>query len=152
MIDWKTPSSFLQNKGNTAGAQSMGRKFLKGNMAFLPIDTAMNMASGDDVGTAILKGGASAALWTTAPLVMGAYTAATTLPQAASSLYVSHRNQVQWWNNQHVQGMVGGNYMDTQRALTMRQAAVKQIESSKMNARSSLGGEAKILSQTFIRQ
>jgi hypothetical protein len=44
-----------------------------------------------------------------------------------------------------MQGIVGGNYMDTQRALTMRQAAVQAIQGSKLNARSALGGEARIL-------
>jgi hypothetical protein len=34
--------------------------------------------------------------------------------------------------------------MDTQRAQTMRQAAVQAIQGSKLNARSALGGEAQI--------
>ncbi|MFP3359475.1 hypothetical protein R0K17_19275, partial [Planococcus sp. SIMBA_143] len=63
----------------------------------------------------------------------------------------AHRNKVMWWNKQHLQGTIGGGYMDTQRALTMRQAAVQSIEASKMNSRSSLGGEARILSNTWTR-
>lgn len=41
---------------------------------------------------------------------------------------------------------VGGNYLDTNQAATMRQAAVQQIQGNKLNARSSLGGEARIFS------
>lgn len=45
---------------------------------------------------------------------------------------------------------IGGNYMDTQRAQTMRQAAVQQIQGNKLNARSALGGEARIFSNRHI--
>ena len=45
--------------------------------------------------------------------------------------------------------VVGGNYMDTNAALTMRQAAVQQIQGNKLNARSALGGEARILSRNM---
>lgn len=46
-------------------------------------------------------------------------------------------------------GVVGGGYMDTQRAVTMRQAAVQQIQGNKLNARTALGGEARIFSQRY---
>ena len=39
-----------------------------------------------------------------------------------------------------------GDFVDTRGAQTMRQATVQAIQGSKMNARSALGGEAKILS------
>src|SRR5574344_264027 len=45
--------------------------------------------------------------------------------------------------------VVGGNYMDTNAALTMRQAAIQQIQGNKLNARSALGGEARILSRNM---
>lgn len=45
---------------------------------------------------------------------------------------------------------LGGNYMDTQRAQTMRQAAVQQIQGNKLNARSALGGEARIFSNRHV--
>ena len=149
MADWRHPGN-----RNIAGAESMHKpmsKFMKGNLAFAAIDVPMNMAAGDDFGTAALKSSASAALWATAPGVMTAHMAATGLPMASAALYSAHRNRVMWWNKQHLQGTVGGGYMDTQRALTMRQAAVQSIEASKMNARSSLGGEARILSNTWTR-
>lgn len=147
MADWRNNTS-----GNTSGIQSMNKpmsKALKGNLAFSAFDVASNLSSGDDAGTAILKAGASSALWYTMPVVMGVHLAATTLPQAGAALYQQHRQQVQNWNQQHMQGSLGGTYMDNQRALTMRQAAVQQIQGSKMNARSALGGEAKILSNTW---
>lgn len=123
----------------------------KGNIGFGVLDAAMNMAGGDDAGTAVLKAGASTALWYTAPGLMAAYTAATTVPQAAAAGYQWYNQQKQWWNQQHLTGSVGGNYQDSQRALTMRQAAVQAIQGSKLNARSALGGEARILNQNWTR-
>jgi len=142
--------------GNSAGVQSMQKRGLAkfgiaGNGAFAMVDAGMNMAGGDDAGTAILKAGASAALWHTAPHVMAAYTAATTIPQVASAGYMWHQQRKQWWNKQFLHGTVGGGYQDTQRALTMRQAALQEIQGSKLNARSALGGEAKILSNNWNR-
>jgi hypothetical protein len=147
LADWRNP-----NPSNTAGHQSLNRpmsKFLKGNLAFAAIDVPMNMAAGDDFGTASLRSSASAALWATAPWVMGTHLAATTLPMAGAAIYSTHKKKENQWNMVHIQGTLDGTYMDTQRALTMRQAAVQAIESSKMNARSSLGGEAKILAQSW---
>lgn len=149
MADWRNPHS-----GNIAGAQSLNRpmsKSLKGGIAWGVLEVPMNLAAGDDTGTALLKAGASTALWATAPGIMTAHLAATTLPMAGAALYNTHRQKVQGWQKAHYQGSLGGNYIDTQRALTMRQASVQAIESSKMNGRSALGGEAKILSQSWHR-
>lgn len=155
MANWQNGGAFNQSSGNTAGTQSVKRKatglFTKGNVGFGVVDAAMNMAGGDDAGTAVLKAGASAALWHTMPGVMTAYTVATTAPQVIGAGYNWYRQQQQWWNNQHIQGTVGGMYQDTQRALTMRQAAVEAIQGSKMNARSALGGEARILNNNWTR-
>ena len=109
------------------------------------------MAGGDDFGTAVLKSGASAALWHVAPAAMMAYTVGTTAPAVISAGYNWHRGAVTDYNNMHLRGNVGGNYQDTQRALTMRQAAVEAIQGSKLNARSALGGEAKILNANWSR-
>lgn len=46
-------------------------------------------------------------------------------------------------------GRIGGGYMDTNRALTMRQAAVQQIQGNKLNARSALGGEARLFANNI---
>lgn len=149
MADWRHPGS-----GNSAGHQSMNkpvRKALKGNLAFAALDLPLNMAAGDDFGTAALKAGTAAALWYTAPVVMGIHLAATTLPAASAAVHQWHRGKVSGWNSQFQRGTVGGGFQDTQRALTMRQAAVQTIEASKLNARSALGGEARILAQTWTR-
>lgn len=143
---------FNQQGGNAQGTRGkFGKAMVGGNAAFGVLDAAMNMAGGDDAGTAIMKAGVSTALWYTAPGVMGAYTAATTLPQLAVAGTTWKKHRVDWWQQQHMQGTVGGQYQDTQRALTMRQAAVEAIQGSKLNARSALGGEAKILNQNWQR-
>jgi hypothetical protein len=139
---------------NSSGQRSMkpGVGLLtKGNVAFGVIDAGMNMAAGDDAGTAVLKAGVSTALWYTAPGIMAAHMAATTIPQLAVAGNQWHRGKVAQWQTAHLNGMVGGNYMDNQRALTMRQAAAEAIQGSKLNARSALGGEAKILNSNWNR-
>lgn len=142
--------SFVQSKrGNIQGLQSeqRGAKFLtKGNLAFGALSVPLNMAGGDDVGTAVLRAGAETALWYAAPGLMGIHMAATMIPEVASAGYQWHRQATSKWNQAHLQGQVGGNYQDSQRALTMRQAAVQAIQGNKLNARSALGGEARILS------
>ncbi|MGG0592517.1 hypothetical protein ABEY80_22030 [Priestia megaterium] len=115
------------------------------------LDVKSNMANGDDFITASMKSTASAMLWSRFPLAMTAVTAAQVTPQAVSAYTQWHKGKEEWWNQQFYRGVVGGSYEDTQRALTMRQAAVQQIQGSKMNARSALGGEARILSENFHR-
>lgn len=150
MADWRNPGT-----GNSAGYRSMhGRpmsKALKGNLAFGALDASMNMAAGDDAGTAILKAGVASALWYTAPLVMTAHLAATAGPALGTAAHGWHRQKTADWNKGFRQREIGGSFHDTQRALTMRQAAVQTIEASKLNARSALGGEAKILAQSWHR-
>lgn len=124
----------------------------KGNIGFGVVDAGMNMAAGDDAGTAIGKAAVSTALWFTAPGIMTAHMAATMAPMAAAGVYNWNRQAKTNWQNAHLQGQVGGMYQDTQRAMTMRQAAVQAIQGSKMNARSALGGEARILNNNWNRQ
>lgn len=143
MADWRNP-----NSGNVAGQQSMTRSLsgiARGNLAFGALDATLNMAAGDDAGTAIMKAGAATALWYTAPVLMGTHMAATMTPAIAAAYHGWQRNVQTTWNNNFRQGQLGGQYQDTQRALTMRQAAVQAIQGSKLNARSALGGEARIL-------
>lgn len=140
---------------NSQGTKSMkpGAGLLtKGNIGFGVLDAAMNMAAGDDFGTAAFKAAGSTALWYTAPGIMTAYTAATMAPQIVGAGYQWHQKAKAGWNNAHLNGQVGGQYQDTQRALTMRQAAVNAIQGSKLNARSALGGEARILNNNWNRQ
>lgn len=137
------------NTGNPDGSRSVqgGARFLsKSTVGFGLLSVPMNLAAGDDAGTAVLRAGAETALWYTAPALMGIHMAATMLPQVGVAGYQWHRGKVQDWQRAHLSGQVGGMYQDTQRALTMRQAGVEAIQGSKLNARSALGGEARILS------
>lgn len=120
-------------------------------LAFAGMDTIANIKAGDDLGTAGVKAAASAMLWTAAPKVMGMATIIPMIPQATQAYMGWKKKKEDWWNMQHLQGNVGGQYQDSQRALTMRQAAVQQIQGSKLNARSALGGEAMIIGRNQHR-
>lgn len=148
MADWRNPGA-----SNSGGEKLKTRSpiFTGGNVAFGVLDAGMNLAAGDDAGTAIFKAGATTALWYAAPAVMTAHMVATTAPAVAGAYHGWKRNAVSKWNTNFLQGSVGGQYQDTQRAHTMRQAAVGAIQGSKMNARSALGGEARILSSNWSR-
>jgi hypothetical protein len=114
------------------------------------IDTIMNMREGDDFGTAAVKGVFTGMLWTTMPGIMTAGLAAEMVPAAVSGYSNWMKQKESWWNKQFLPNF-GGNYQDTQRALTMRQAGVQGIQSSKFNGRSALGGEAKLIAQNTHR-
>ena len=122
-----------------------GGKMGKGMAAFAAFDIYGNLQSGDDLGTAAVKTAANQILWAAAPGPMAALTFTPMLAKGAMAVGTFAHHKQQWWNMQHKPtGIVGGQYVDTQRAQTMRQAAVQAIQGSKMNARSALGGEAKI--------
>ncbi|MEK1829091.1 hypothetical protein AAAC51_08030 [Priestia megaterium] len=109
-------------------------------------DIAMNVAGGDDVGTAAMKTGFSSVLFASNPVLYVGGTLASTGLSAAWGIEKFNYQKKNWWQSQFdYNNTVGGNYVDTQRAQTMRQAAVQAIQGSKLNARSALGGEAKIL-------
>lgn len=115
------------------------------------LDTYMNMKAGDDFGTAAFKGVATGMLWATAPGVMTAHMVGSLAVGGVTGGQQRHRRaKDKFGMNMHT-GTVGGGYMDTNRALTMRQAAVEAIQGSKLNARSALGGEARILNSNFHR-
>jgi hypothetical protein len=116
-------------------------------------DTALNAYSGDDLGTSMLKAGVTGALFASnpvlAPVIMGGQMAT----EIGWGIQNFNMQKKQWWNAQYAyNNTFGGNYMDTQRAMTMRQAAVQAIQGSKLNARSALGGEAKIMNPYATRR
>lgn len=136
---------------NPLGKESTARGFSKIGFGLgMGIDTYMNLKAGDNLGTAAVKGAVTGMLWTTMPGLMTAHMLATSMPGVVSAVNNWTRQKEVWWNQAH-RGNFGGNYQDTQRALTMRQAAVEAIQGSKLNARSALGGEARILSQQMFR-
>ena len=100
---------------------------------------------------AVVAGAANAALWATSP---GAMTAISVAPMAFGAVDMAFQYRRQKGQDllafDNPSQKLGGNYMDTQRAQTMRQAAVQQIQGNKLNARSALGGEARIFSNRHI--
>lgn len=146
---WRNAPDLEQQKSKFTRKQ--GRKIAPAGFAgTAAIDVFLNMKSGDDFGTALVKGTATGMLWATAPLVMGSIEAAQLIPAAYEGYHNWKREKEQWWNQQFSPNF-GGNYQDTRRALTMRQAAVEAIQGSKLNARSALGGEARLLHNNFNR-
>jgi len=109
------------------------------------LDFKSNLDQGQGVGEAALKSAASFAAWSAAAPVMWGHMAATTGIDAVEAGYKWRKQRSEEMRSQLVSDRtVGGNYIDSSRAQTMRQAAVQAIQGSKMNARSSLGGEARL--------
>lgn len=112
------------------------------------MDFKSNMDAGDNFGVAGAKWAASSIGFAVAPWLT---TTAMMAPAAVQGVQAAHQfrrergEQIADMKRSHRGvGTVGGNYVDTQRAATMRQAAVQAIQGSKLNARSALGGEARI--------
>lgn len=117
------------------------------------LDLVTNLAAGDSIGTSIVKAGATGIMTASNPLLMTAYTVGSLGIDAYWAGQKWAHGKQQWWNKQYAyNNRVGGNYVDTQRAQTMRQAAVQAIQGSKLNARSALGGEARILNPYSTRK
>lgn len=117
------------------------------------IDLVSNVAAGDNLGTSVMKAGVTGVLSATAPMLFGTISLAPLARDLGIGYYNFRREKQAFWNKQFAySNVVGGNYMDTQRAQTMRQAAVQSIQASKLNARSALGSEARILSPYNTRK
>lgn len=131
---------------------SGGRMSKLGAGAFA-VDTALNLQSGDDVGTSMAKAGVTSMMAGSNPALFTTLTLGSLGTDAYWGLKQFNYQKQQWWNKQYAtNNVVGGNYMDTQRAMTMRQASVQAIQGSKLNARSALGGEAKLLNPYSTRR
>ena len=126
--------------------KGLGAAALGSGAAGFGMDLGMNLHSGDDLGTAAVKAGVTGVLTASNPILYGTIMTASMGVDAYWGLQQFNHQKKQWWQKQYgYDNRVGGNYQDTQRAMTMRQAAVQAIQGSKLNARSALGGEAKIL-------
>lgn len=139
-------------KAGSKGVQAIGR-YIRANPggAINAVQGGLSINSrvkrGDSFMGAVAKEGANMAMWATNPGIMMGI-------QGAQMAYSGTKAAYQFRRRKHdsiVQGLesaagntVGGGYMDTNAAATMRQAAVQQIQGNKMNARSALGGEARI--------
>ena len=103
---------------------------------------------GNGLGVSVMKAGIETALWDLNPVLM---TAATLAPMAVQGGVAAHkfrrqRTEERYDMKHNSYGKIGGGFIDTMQAQTMRQAAVQQIQGNKLNARSALGGEARIFS------
>ncbi|HFK1435981.1 TPA: hypothetical protein ACGXNJ_006202 [Bacillus cereus] len=135
------------------GSILSGGKVSKLGVGAFAVDTAMNLQSGDDVGTSVAKAGVTSMMATSNPALFTTLTLGSLAQESYWGLQKFNYQKQQWWNKQYAtNNVVGGNYVDTQRALTMRQASVQAIQASKLNARSALGGEAKLLNPYATRR
>lgn len=129
-----------------------GKLLTAGGLGF-GIDAASNIYMGDDLGTSVAKASVTGVLAASNPVLFGGVMAASIAKDAYWGVKQFNMQKKQWWNAQYAtNNTVGGNYMDTQRAQTMRQASVQAIQGSKLNARSALGGEAKIMNPYATRR
>ena len=103
---------------------------------------------GNGLGVSIMKAGIETALWDLHPAAM---MVATLAPMAVQGGVAAHkfrrqRTEERYDMKHNSYAQIGGGFIDTMQAQTMRQAAVQQIQGNKLNARSALGGEARIFS------
>ncbi|AXK21608.1 hypothetical protein ACW4EZ_30240 (plasmid) [Bacillus toyonensis] len=110
-------------------------------------DVAVSLYGGDGLGTSLAKASIKGVLKASNPVLYGVVGWGSLAQKGYWGLLEFNHQREQWWKAQYAtSNVVGGNFLDTRGAQTMRQAAVQAIQGSKMNARSALGGEAKILS------
>jgi len=77
------------------------------------------------------------------PSLMWSSFAASTIPQLMQAYDTTLAKRQNWWDNLRYPSM--GVWFDTESALTMRQAAMQAIDESQMNARFTLGNEARMM-------
>ena len=107
--------------------------------------------NGNSLSTSIFKAGVEGALYASNPILM---TAVDLAPMAYQGVVGAHqfrkrRAEEMFDRKNNNYGRVGGGFVDTTQAQTMRQAAVQQIQGNKLNARSALGGEARIFAGKY---
>lgn len=110
---------------------------------------------GLSAGGAATRAAANLVFEHTAPVLYWGAQAAMAAPGIYSSAYQFRRqkgNEIQRHKHDAWSGIVGNTYTDTAQAATMRQAAVQQIQGNKLNARSALGGEARLFAPNFQRR
>lgn len=115
---------------------------------------AQSRQQGGSVAASATKAGAMAALRYSHPIAMTAFDLAPLAYEGIKGAYSFRKQrygQIRSDHNSIHQVAIGGGYVDTQQAQTMRQAALQQIQGNKMNARSALGGEARIFSPFAAR-
>ena len=147
-----------------SNATSLGRTALKkgataavknplGALEVLGTGSGMKyrMNNGDSFMSAAFKETVENALYASNPAIMSAIQMAPLAYQGVKAAHDFRKRKSEEMHDMryNMYGKIGGNYMDTSRAVTMRQAAVQQIQGNKLNARSALGGEARIFANNI---
>ena len=96
-------------------------------------------------GGAVKQGAKEALIYTMFPSIGLALTVGAPVAGVAAGAIARHVHADRKQFEQMFTPNVGGNYIDTQQAYTMRQRAVQAIQSSHMNARSALGNTARMM-------
>lgn len=131
----------LVNKafGHAPGLKST----LIGTGIFTAVDVAMGRPLGEALGTQLLYNGFIAAAF---PGYMAGEMVGALLYGGTNAYFGSVKPAM---TSRRISSLDPSNmnfkYKDTQQAITMRQAAVQAIQGSRMNARSALGGEARLM-------
>lgn len=114
-------------------------------------DVNRQMDNGNGFGTSVFKAGVSSLLYANNPVLMTALDLAPLAYQGAQAAGAFRRTKGDELaqRKRDSYGRLGGGYLDTMQAQTMRQAAVQQIQGNKLNARSALGGEARIFANNI---
>lgn len=107
---------------------------------------ASETGQGRSLGAAMVKGGASYVGHMIAPELMYGKMAAQAAVGGANAAIDFRKRRGHEIQMANYHATIGGGFQDSMQAQTMRQAAVQQIQSNKLNARSALGGEARIFS------
>lgn len=79
------------------------------------------------------------------PSLMWASLATSVIPAGMQAYDAALAKRRSWWDNLKYPNM--GVWYDTESALTMRQSAVQAIQESQINARQTLGNEARMMHQ-----
>lgn len=110
------------------------------------MNVGMNMKEGDSLGKAVFKEAGDAALMALGGPVYWGVQGAQIAGAVAAGIYNLSNTKTSTFR-QNTRTSPQFRYVDTESAYTMRSAAVQAIQGSKLNARSALGGEARLLSR-----
>jgi hypothetical protein len=101
---------------------------------------------GNDLPTSLVKGLGESVMWNAIGPVGNIYLLGQLGVTGVSTLYnMAERKWARIVDRNYATSRIGGGYVDTQHALTQRQAAVRAIQQARINGRQVLGNEASLL-------
>ena len=107
-------------------------------------DYRRKIKEGHSRGTALFQAALETVFYNQFPVAMWGQLGYTVLSAGAPALQQWKQKRDRWWNSL-ARPNVGGGFMDTAQAQTMRQRSVQQIQKSHLNARSALGNEGRLM-------